>query len=65
MTGWLLYELARHPEYQTKIRAEIRAARAAASERGDIELAIADLDSMQYTLAAMKVGILNALLFSN
>ena len=34
---WLLYELARHPEYQQKMRDEIRAIRARAAERGDAD----------------------------
>jgi cytochrome P450 len=52
---WAFYELSKHPEYQKKIREEIKSARAQASQRGDDELSIADLDSMKYLLAAMKV----------
>ncbi|KAM5532813.1 hypothetical protein V8D89_013532 [Ganoderma adspersum] len=51
---WLLYELARHPEYQQKMRDEIRAIRARAAERGDADFSVADLDAMTYCLAAMK-----------
>lgn len=53
---WALYELARHPEYQTKVRDEIKATRARVAERGDGELTIADLDSMQYLPALMKAS---------
>ena len=36
------------------MRAEVRAVRARAAERGDTEFSVADLDSMSYCLAAMK-----------
>ncbi|GJJ11714.1 hypothetical protein Clacol_005951 [Clathrus columnatus] len=51
---WALYELSRHPEYQTKVREEIKATRARVAERGDGEITISDLDSMQYLPALMK-----------
>ena len=54
--SWALYELSRHPEFQTKVREEIRATRAHAAQRGDTELTVPDLDSMKYLLALMKVG---------
>ncbi|KIJ47478.1 hypothetical protein M422DRAFT_248896 [Sphaerobolus stellatus SS14] len=53
-TAWALYHLSRNPHYQTLIREEIKTTRAAAADRGDSELTIADLDSMKYLLAAMK-----------
>ena len=53
--SWMLYELSKNPEYQTRIREEIRAVRARAFERGDTAFTPEDLDSMQYTLAAIKV----------
>ncbi|KAF8513598.1 cytochrome P450 [Hysterangium stoloniferum] len=49
--AWALYELARHPEYQTRVRDEIRVTRAQAAQRGKVELTIPDLDSMPYLLA--------------
>jgi cytochrome P450 len=52
---WALYELARHPEFQNEVRKEIEATRAQAAQRGDGELSVADLDSMKYLLALMKV----------
>ena len=51
---WLLYELARHPEYQSQMRAEVRAVRTRVAERGDAQYSVADLDSMAYCIAAMK-----------
>jgi hypothetical protein len=53
---WALYELAIHPEFQSIIREEIRETRAQASQRGDGEMKIADLDSMHNMSALMKVS---------
>ncbi|KIJ47476.1 hypothetical protein M422DRAFT_248894 [Sphaerobolus stellatus SS14] len=53
-SSWALYHLSRNLEYQRLVREEIKATRAAAAERGDSELTIADLDSMKYLLATMK-----------
>lgn len=52
---WTLYELAKHPEYQNKVREEISETRARVVERGDSEITISDLDSMHYLPAIMKV----------
>ncbi|RPD57242.1 cytochrome P450 [Lentinus tigrinus ALCF2SS1-7] len=52
--SWMLFELSKHPEYQARIRQEIRAVRALVVERGDTEFTPEDLDSMKYTLAAIK-----------
>ncbi|KIJ26121.1 hypothetical protein M422DRAFT_272863 [Sphaerobolus stellatus SS14] len=46
-SAWAIYQLSRHPEFQQLIRDEIKATKAAALERGDTELTIADLDSMK------------------
>jgi hypothetical protein len=51
-----MYELSRHPEFQNEIREEIKVTRAQAAQRGDAELSVADLDSMKYLLALMKVS---------
>ncbi len=51
---WMLYELARHPEYQSKMREEVRAIRARVAERGDSDFSVSDLDAMPHVLAAMK-----------
>ncbi|KAI0779018.1 PAH-inducible cytochrome P450 monooxygenase PC-PAH 1 [Trametes elegans] len=51
---WMLYELARHPEYQAKMRAEVKALRARVAERGDADFSVGDLDAMLHVLAGMK-----------
>jgi hypothetical protein len=56
-TSWLLYELSRRPDYQSRIRDEIKSARAQAEQRGDSDLTITDLDAMPLMLAAMKVHL--------
>jgi cytochrome P450 len=53
--SWALYELSRHPGFQSRVREEINATRAQAAQRGNGELTVADLDSMQYLLSVMKV----------
>ena len=53
--SWVLYRLSLHKEYQTLVRDEVRAARAASQTRGDEELTIADLESMKFLVAALKV----------
>lgn len=53
--SWALYELAKHPDYQRQLREEIWATKKQAVERGDAELTVADLDSMRYLTALMKV----------
>ena len=56
---WYFYAIAKHPEAQARIREEITLVRARADGE---ELTVADLDSMVYTLATLKVvsGILCA-----
>ena len=49
---WYLWELAKHPESQERVRAEIIATRA---KNGGKELSITDLDSMAFTQATLKV----------
>lgn len=56
--NWLFWELAKHPDYQEKMREEISAIRSKVVARGDIEFKMEDYDSMTYTLAAMKVSFL-------
>lgn len=53
--SWFLWELAKHPEFQDKLREEIFAVRSQISARGDSELTVEDLDGMVYLPAAMKV----------
>ncbi|KAI0745013.1 cytochrome P450 [Earliella scabrosa] len=51
---FLAYELARHPEYQRRMRDEILAARARLEARGDPEFTMDDLDSLTLTMNAIK-----------
>jgi len=52
--SWVLHRLSLNKEYQTVVRDEIKAAQAASQARGE-ELTIADLESMKFLVAAMKV----------
>ncbi|KAH9986673.1 cytochrome P450 [Russula compacta] len=49
--NWLLWEIARHPESQERIRKEVSAAYRRAN---GAELSVADLDGMAYTQATLK-----------
>ena len=53
--SWMLYELARHPDVQARIRREVRAARAEVLARGDEDFSMEDLNGMELTVAAIKV----------
>ena len=55
--GWILFELARNPYMQTKLRNEIRSVDQIVQSRVDREFTPADLDSMTYLNAFMKVTI--------
>jgi Cytochrome P450 len=50
--SWFLWEVAKHPDSQDRIRAEIAALRAR-KEGG--QFSATDLDSMAYTMASLKV----------
>ena len=52
---FVLYELARHPEYQERMRQEIRDVRIKAAQRGEGGLAPEDLESLTLTNNAIKV----------
>ncbi|KAI0747630.1 cytochrome P450 [Daedaleopsis nitida] len=52
--SFLLYELARHPRYQERMRKEIQNIRARVTERGDQDFTIEDLDSLSLTVNAIK-----------
>ena len=54
--SFLLYELARHPEYQERMRQEIREARARVIARGGTELKPEDLDSLTQSVNAIKAS---------
>ena len=52
---WLLWELAKHPEFQDKLRAEIAEKRSEVAVRGDQDFSMEDLESMKYLQAALVV----------
>ncbi|KAI0800950.1 cytochrome P450 [Fomes fomentarius] len=52
--SWMFWELAKHPSYQTRMREEIRTAKAALIARGGDRFTIDDLDSMTTVLNAIK-----------
>ena len=52
---FLFYELSKHPEYQARMREEIRSLRARVTARGGNEFTIEDLDSLTLTMNAIKV----------
>ncbi|KAG5653790.1 hypothetical protein H0H81_010460 [Sphagnurus paluster] len=53
--SWMLHELSRHPDMQTKLRKEILEMRRTIEARGDSSYTPADLDSMSYLNAVLKV----------
>ena len=48
---WWLYELARHTDWQTRVRDEIRAVR---SKRGDDDFSVGDLEGMSVMQATLR-----------
>ena len=50
--SWFLWEIAKHPESQERIRTEVAAFR---KQKGEEPPTAADLDNMTYTQAALKV----------
>ncbi len=54
---WTFLELARHPEVQSRLRAEIREKERVVFTRGDTEFSVQDLDSMPYLTAVVKVSL--------
>lgn len=56
MLTWIMFELAKDQAYQSKLRDEIAAVRAKVTARGDDDFTVADLDSMTFVIACMKVG---------
>ncbi|KAF7979342.1 hypothetical protein HWV62_42767 [Athelia sp. TMB] len=51
---WLMYELAHHPEDQTRIRNEVNAKRAKFSANGQDDFTITDLETLPFTNACIK-----------
>ena len=54
--AFVLYELARHPEYQERMRQEVREARARVIARGDHAFKTEDLDSLTLSINAIKAS---------
>ncbi len=52
---FLTYELAKHPDYQARMRKEIQDRRAFVVSRGDTSFNTEDLDSLTLTMNAIKV----------
>lgn len=52
---WVLLEVAKNPDVQKRLRDEIRATEQAIHARGDSDFTAADLDSMEYLQAVIKV----------
>ncbi|PIL34048.1 cytochrome P450 [Ganoderma sinense ZZ0214-1] len=51
---FLFWELSKHPEYQARMRDEIRSVRARVTARGGSEFTIEDLESLTLTMNAIK-----------
>ena len=59
--AFLFYELARHPQYQERMRQEVREARARVIARGGDGFKTEDLDSLTLSTNAIKAsGLLEA-----
>lgn len=54
MTWWFL-ELARNPDWQTRVRDEVRSARRKLTEAGVTEFSLSDLEGMTVMQATLKV----------
>ncbi|KZV64464.1 cytochrome P450 [Peniophora sp. CONT] len=54
---WWLWELARHPEWQERVRSEVRTVRGRLIERGDSEFSISDLEGMSVMHATLKEAV--------
>ncbi|VDC03589.1 unnamed protein product [Peniophora sp. CBMAI 1063] len=53
LTFWL-WELARHPDWQTRVRDEVREVRRKLADRGDAGFTLADLEGMSVMHATLK-----------
>ncbi|KDQ64100.1 hypothetical protein JAAARDRAFT_64014 [Jaapia argillacea MUCL 33604] len=54
---WALWELAKNPEMQARLRREIREAEMSVRQRGDPEFALADIEAMPYLQAVLKESL--------
>ncbi|KAF9477686.1 cytochrome P450 [Pholiota conissans] len=53
--SWILYELARHPDDQVRVREEIRTKRIEITAKGQADFALNELESLTFTSAVIKV----------
>ena len=53
---WWLWEMAKDPIWQTRVREEIKEARVKVQDRGDADLGLQDLEGMSAMQATLKVG---------
>jgi cytochrome P450 len=51
---WWFWELAKHPDWQTRVRKEVQTVRRKIAEHGDTEFSIADLEGMSVMHATLK-----------
>lgn len=61
--SWTLLELAKRPEIQHRLRAEIRQMETKIRVRGDREFTADDMESMPYLVAITKVSVFGFLCF--
>jgi hypothetical protein len=54
--SWTLLELCKYPEYQTRLRHEIRAHELKMRERGDTDFTWKDYESMPFLQSVIKVS---------
>ncbi|KAH9889279.1 cytochrome P450 [Cubamyces lactineus] len=52
--SWALMELAKQPQIQSRLRAEVHAMERTIRERGDADFTVADFESMPYLQAVLK-----------
>lgn len=52
---WMMYEIAKRPEVQARMRAEILEMKATVETRGDVDDTPLDMDGLHYTDAVIRV----------
>jgi cytochrome P450 len=52
---WWLWELAKNPEWQTRVRDKIKTARDRVMQRGDTDFSVTDFEGMAVIHATLKV----------
>ncbi|THH17464.1 hypothetical protein EW146_g3349 [Bondarzewia mesenterica] len=54
---WLVYELAHHPEHQTRVREEVNAKRSKITSNGQKDFTATDLENLPFTNAVIKEAL--------